>query len=191
MINKISKKLLLSIVVIIGIAGCTKYNELADTEYPEEKVYMPASVQGVYDISAVVSPRQVPTKDSAYRYIVDKQNNKLVIPLGIVRSGVTKNGEVNITLVADEATVRSLISDGNELTDAIVLNTGNYTFPEKVLMPNGKDLVTFNILVDLPFIVANADSKFAFAITIKEANRQINEAFKTTTILIEPSKLKL
>ena len=190
MINKIAVKLLLSILVTIAVSGCTKYQEVADAEYPEEKVYMPASVKGIYDISVIVNPLQIPTSDSAYRYVVDRLNNKLVIPLGVVRSGITKSGEVSVTLSAAEDTVRSLVS-GGDLTDADLLPAGNYTFPEKVLIPGNQDFVTFNVLVDLPYVVANADKKLAFAITIREANRQINDEFKTTIVLIDPSKLKL
>ncbi len=190
MISKIAVKFLLSILVIAGVAGCTKYQEVADAEYPEEKIYMPASVRGIYDISVTVNPIQIPTRDSAYRYVVDRQNNKLVIPLGVVRSGITKNGEVNVTLAAAEDTIRNLISGGS-LADTDLLSTGNYTFPEKVTIPGNQDFVTFNVLVNLSYIHANADKKLAFAITIREANKEINEMYKTTIILIDPSKLKL
>lgn len=190
MISKIAVNFLFSILFITVVTACNKYREFADAGYPAEKVYMSASVRGIYDISVIVDPMQIPTPDSAYKYVVDRQSNKLVIPLGIVRSGITKTGEVNITLAVAEDTVRSLISD-NTLTGTDLLSAGNYTFPEKVVIPADKDYAAFNVLVDLPYINANEDKKMAFAITIRDADREISEMYKTTIVLIEPSGLNL
>lgn len=190
MINKIAVKFLFSILFITVVTACNKYKEFADAEYPGEKVYMSTSAKGIYDLSVIVNPYHIPTPDSAYRYVVDRQNNKLVIPLGVIRSGIVKSGEVNVTLGAAEDTVSSLISEA-VLAGVDLLATTNYTFPEKIVIPANKDFAAFNVLVDLPYINANADKKLAFAITIRDANKEINDMYKTTIVLIEPSKLNL
>ena len=188
--NKLIVTNLFIFLLAAMVTGCSKYQEIGNADYPEETVYLPAAVNGIYDISTVVSPYQIPTSDSAYRYYVDRNNNKLVIPLGVFRAGITKNGVVDVKLVTDDALVNNMISQGL-LANTILLSSANYTIPSELKIENGKELGTFNVLVDLNFIKANTTSNHALAVTISEANRKINDINKTVVVVIKPGSLTL
>jgi hypothetical protein len=188
MIYSMSKFLLVLVGISLMITSCN-YKEYADADYPEQRVYLTTAYDAIYDISVSVDRAEVPTPGSTYRYIVEGEN--LIVPLGVYRSGVTNEGAVSVSVAAVEDAVTSAIDDGTLAADTELLASDKYSFSSSVVVADGKDVVTFNLTINLDYIKSVADKKYAVAIGIASSDREVNPDLSTTIVFIDTALLEL
>ena len=154
--NIIKNGLCLSALAMTCLLSSCKYEEVVLGTYPDALVYLPASVNGVYNVNTI-SP-------TGARYVVDLAAKKLNIPLGAARSGLTRNGEVTVNLTPNVDTINKLIAN-SKLTETNLLPSANFTLPTSATIESSKDAVPFNLSLDLDYLRNNATKKFAVAVS--------------------------
>ena len=180
----IKNALCLSALAVVLFSTACKYNDLVEGTYPDQLVYLPAAVGGVYNVSTVVA-------SGAARYAVDLGAKKLNIPLGVFRSGTTSSGEATASLAANTDTLTKLIASGAaSMTGVEILPAANYTLPASATIASGADIVPFNLAFDLDYLRNNATKKFAVGITITDGTPSVNQALKTAIVVIDAKILK-
>ena len=185
------KTLLVSGLAALAVTSC-EYKEVTDAEYGEQLLYMPAARAGIYKVDEI-APDNAP-----FRYRLDTENKKVIIPLGIYRGGVDNKGNVNAEIAVEEQIVQILISEG-ELTDdedettSEILPQNKFTVPSSVQIKSGEEQATFDMVIDLQFLLDNLHKRFATAVRIVSSNIKINEAlsflvidFNTDFLLAKP-----
>jgi hypothetical protein len=160
------------------------YQDIEDAPYPEQTIYMPAAVRGIYDISVEVDTYGVPTPGSPSRFTIDEANSELVVPLSVYRAGVNNEGVFSVGIEAKTDTIATLISSG-VLAGAELLPSAEYTFPSSISVQSGSELGTFNLSIDLNFLRSNPGKLFAIAVEISSAERRLNNTYKRTVVLID------
>ncbi len=179
--NQTIKNSIYGLMTISLLFSACQYKDLGEAVFPDQLVYLPASVGGVYDVSTVPA-------FGATRYALDLGNKKLNIPLAIVRSGVAYDGAFSATLAANTDTLTKLIAV-SKLT-AEILPTANFAIPASVNGESGKDNATFNLSLDLDYLRNNATKKFAVGIRLTEAQPALNVGLSTAIITIDAKILK-
>ncbi|HMR19721.1 MAG TPA: DUF1735 domain-containing protein [Sphingobacterium sp.] len=179
---------ILALLAVYLLIGCGKYKELADTDFPDQVIYMPtASTDGApYEITKSPDTSedtwQVPTPGSPYRFRVDASANKIIVPLGVVRGGKDKVGSININIVNRPDTVNAMIGRG---LAAQPLPQSAYTLPSSATIADGKNSVTFDVAIDRTFLVGNPGQAYAIGVHITSSDRAINTDKQTTVVLIK------
>ena len=96
----------LSLLLVILLHAC-EYKDIYDagSEYPVDKVYIAGTYESIiYKVDQIVE-----TENAPFRYKIDVENNKVLIPLGIYRSSVWSNNDVSVELGIDNDTIPALI----------------------------------------------------------------------------------
>lgn len=177
------RNVLSCILIALACISCN-YQEIEDAPYPEQTIYMPAAVRGIYDVSVVVDTYGVPTPGGPSRYSVDEGNDQMVIPLGIYRAGVNNEGSFSVSISVNVDTVGALISNGT-LAGVEVLPSDAYSLPSSVLVNDGNEVENFNLTVDMDFLRSNPGKLYAIAVEIATSERRINPQYKRTVVLID------
>lgn len=159
-----------------------KYEELAKADYPQQVIYMPAAKNGLFLINSV-------PVSGAYKFTVNLNEKKLIIPLSVFRGGVSVDSDVPITIVANADTVSKLIST-SALVGTAVLPADKFALPASVTIQNGINSVPFELRIDLDYLRANPGQKLAIAVGIASPQTTVNPNLKTTIISLDPSILK-
>ena len=140
-------KYILILVFAIGLTfSSCRYVEIADADYMGQVAYMPAAVSGIYQVNDTNGV-------GTYKYQLDLESNKLVIPLGVYRSGVDSKGSIAIDIIVNNDTIEGLNEQG-ALDDPSykpleIIPSDKYSIPRQVTIPNGADNVMFNMLIVL------------------------------------------
>lgn len=183
-----SIKLLSHILVIVVIFYSCEYKEIADAEYPEQLIYMPAAKHGVFYIDAVALPiGSVPTPGNAYRYVVDVTGNRFSVPLAAYRSGINNDGGFYIDVSINRDTINQLLTIPSELpAETLHLPSDKYSIVSSVEMKDGGELAVFSLDVDLDFLIENAPGKnYAVGVSISSLQRKSNPDLATTVVIID------
>lgn len=172
-----------TVVVVLSITAC-KYKDIADADYPDQRIYLPAAA-GIYSINSIpIQVGSVPTPGSTYRFLMDTSNNKFIVPLGIVRSGINLDGRITVDISLNNDTVAALISKGT-ISSASILPENKFSIqPSSVIIESGKESALFNISIDLEFLKGFPDSKFALGVSISSKERVVNPLLSNAVILI-------
>lgn len=185
--NSISnnKVLILIMGIILLMASC-EYQEYADAEYPDQIIYMPSANYNIYEITKAGNPfGESPTEGDKYRYLIDSDNGKFIIPLGVYRAGINNNGDLIINIEVNNDTITKLISEGQLDPTTIILPSDQYTLDSSVTMPDGEESVMFNLSIDLNFLQTNAPIKYSIGVGISSEDRETNPELNITLILID------
>ena len=112
---KMNIKYLSSLLILaIAIVSC-QYQAIADADYPEQGVYIPIAKSGIYTIDNVA------VTNAPFRYVMDNVNNKIIIPIGVYRYGISNRGTIAVNIALNNDTVTNLIAAGSLLTSDIIL----------------------------------------------------------------------
>lgn len=181
--NRFKKiKLLSSILPVVIILSSCEYQSVVDAIYPDQAIYMAASKSGVYTID------NVSTNNAPFRYEMDSKNNKILIPLGIYRSGINNKGDISVDIKINNDTVLKLISAGGLMgsdNSAInILPSDKYILPSTVQVNNVKENAVMQLVIDIPFLLANPGKRFALGITISSNEVKASPNLNTTIVLI-------
>lgn len=184
---KISQTIGLFLIAAIVGVSCTKYQEIVEAEYPGQTLYMPAAVDpnstnGIYMINSVATP------GLAYRYVADVPGRKLHVPLAVYRSGVSASGSLSTALTTNTDTVMKLVASGKLPAGTQVLPADKFSLPTSITLADGVSAESFNVTIDLNFLLANLTSKFAIGVGISN-NEKAAGKHTTTVALIDPAFL--
>lgn len=180
---------LLIIITSIVVVSC-EYNEVVDNvDFPEQTIYMPAAINGVYDISVKIDPVASPTEGAVGRYTIDNNANKLNVQLGAYRSGVSKEGDFTVDITFNNDSVSQMISSG-QLQSTEVFPLEKASLPTSIKVTDGKDFATFNLGIDIDFVKNNPDKQYAIGVKISSSERKVNTKLGTTIVLVKTSSLQ-
>ena len=152
----------LSLLLVILLHAC-EYKDIYDagSEYPVDKVYIAGTYESIiYKVDQIVE-----TENAPFRYKIDVENNKVLIPLGIYRSSVWSNNDVSVELGIDNDTIPALIDSeelvGEDGTIPEILPADKYRLDTEIHIAKGEDLGQLNLTVDIPFLLDNLDKAIA------------------------------
>jgi PKD repeat protein len=184
------------LIVFLGIGiflpSC-QYKEITEAQYPDQKIYMPSSYNGVFAVNTVALPVGNTTPGNTYRYIIDMAARKFIVPLGVYRSGIDNIGAFTVKIAVNTDTITKLLTSlspklpvGTTLLPATVYSTVN-----TVEMKDGEETAIFNFSIDLDFLLANYPAKnFAIGITISSSARETSKGLGTTVLLLGTDMMK-
>ena len=136
-IKNVMKILLLSCITSLVTTSC-EYKEVADAEYSDQILYMPGAKSGIYRVN------EISQNNAPYRYRLDMENKKVIVPLGIYRAGVNNKGNVNVDIIIENQIVQEFIA-GGELTDeesgltSEILPQDKFSVPSSVQIKSGEE----------------------------------------------------
>lgn len=171
--------------VAVMLASCD--TKVVDADYPAQKIYLPAAVQGqVYMIDkAEISTGSTPTPGSPYQFVIDYDEGTFTVPLSVYRSGIDNDGTVNVDVWLDEDLVYDLILSGDLSKDTEVLTLCEC--PSRVQVPDGSDTAMINVVCDLYYLMDSAQKgkMLAFGISISTDDRELNEEYSSVVFVID------
>lgn len=174
-------KNILTLFVIIGVlVSSCEYKEIVDADYTPQKIYMPSAVSGIYMVND--------TNDLSgkYRYKLDLENNKLIIPLGVYRSGIDSRGSVNVDLIVNNDTIDGLNEvgalDNPEYKMMEVIPDDKYSIPGRITIPDGSDNVTFDLSIDLDYLATQPDKRLGLGVEINSTDVEVDRTFNLTVL---------
>jgi PKD repeat protein len=176
---------------IIALGSSCDYKEYADADLPEQSIYMTSaaaatrapSPTGFYDINTVAVPGEL------FRYVVNPATNRFNINLGVGRSGVTLEGDVNINIVLNTDTISKLITSGRLASDVLLLPASSFNIQPTAVLVSGTSSVSFPLSIDLAFLLNNPNKRFAIGVGIATNDRKVTRNLNTTIILINTAFL--
>lgn len=174
------------------MASCG-YKKIADAPYPDQVIYMPSAKNGNFLINTVALPVGNTTPGNTYRYQVDLVARKFIVPLGVYRSGINNSGGFKVDIAVNTDTITKLqttlpakLPDGT-----LLLPADKYSTVSSVEMKDGEEIATFNLSIDLDFLVANSPGKnYALGISVSSTSRKTNPLLGTTIIVIGTDMMK-
>lgn len=187
--NRFIKGLLSLLAGTFLLTSC-EYRDYADADYPDNKIYFPTAVNGVWTIDkktdenpSIITP--------GYTGLYEISNNNFSVVLGIVQSGLQKTGSFDVGLALKTDTVYDMIQGGALPEGTVVLENSKLSFPSGVNFPKNSESAGFTVSFPLSEITGvNAGKKVAFAITITDSKVQPNPYLQTTVVLIDSSFLE-
>jgi hypothetical protein len=184
-----SIKLLIAIFGFAFLMVSCDYQEVADADYPDQKLYMPTAVGGNYVIDNV--PQRVdflPTPGQAYRFSVD--GSKFIVPLGVYRAGIDRSGKVTASIAVKNDTIATLLAASKLPATSVVLPSDKFTLPASCEVVAGSEIGTFNLEIDLNYLRSFPDAIFTLGITMASTDAAVNPLLKTTVLVIYTKILK-
>lgn len=186
MINSIIR-LGLVLLCLTAITSC-QYDEIASADYPDELIYLPVAVNGIYVIDNLATPTLAdPTSGNTYRFTVNPDANEFNVPLAVYRSGIEGKKSISVDIAVNTDTITKLIAAeaaGFENTE--LLPADKYSLTSSVKIDGGSDVGSFNLIIDLDFLKANApNKKYAIGVSVSSPDRKSNPIYSTAIILID------
>ena len=178
--------LLTCIGFLLAFTACN-YDEIGDGDYPGQSVYLPITQynEGILTIDNVPAPiEHSPSNGRLIPFSIE--NNRMLIPLSVYRAGVDRKGSVNVSIEINTDTIQSLIANGTLDNSIEILPADKYSIPQTVSIPDGTDVGTFHLNVDLDFLKANTpNKKYGIGVAIVGADREIKSTMATAIVVID------
>ncbi|MBQ6082433.1 MAG: hypothetical protein IJK91_08160 [Bacteroidales bacterium] len=149
----------------------------ADSAYPwgEAIVYMPQATYTPYEV-----PNNGSVEQTNRNYDIDEENRLLNIYLGVYRSGLQPLEAYTVSVDVQEG----------KLPGTTALIPAYYDLPMDVSCPAGQRDVSFNLSVDLDYLIANRNKVFSLVVYIYDCSPYpLNEDLTTTSIQINTKEL--
>lgn len=172
--------------LMVAVFSCGKYEAFAEADYPESVIYMPTAA-AIYDVAVANNPYEVPTPGKPYRFTVDDQTGNVLIPLAVLRGGISTNGNITVKITSMPDTVVSLIAAGGLAAD--LLPASAYTVPSEVVLPDGETYVSFNLSLNLAYLHDQPGKTVAVAVGISSSDRKANPDLATTIVVFNTDLL--
>ena len=175
-------------ILLIIFSSCD-YREYPDADYPDNRIYQPMALEKVWTIDKENVEESMMTSGGNVNYVLDKANNKFIIPMGVVQSGIVlKSIEVNVSV--DNTVINEMISMNELSKDVVILPESEYTFPTTVNL-NKEQAAGFNFEIKLDALIGeNLGKKFVVAVKIESPSVQVTEGLDIVVICINTSFLK-
>lgn len=189
--NLIQIKLLSILMVFVGLASSCEYKEYADADFPDQSIYMTSAAvatrgpaaTGFYQIVSVAVP------DQLFRYELDQPSNRFNVNLGVGRSGVTLNGEVNVNITLNADTISKLLTKGTLAPDVLLLPASAINLQPSVKISSGEPTSSFPLSIDLAFLLNNPNKRYAIGVGISSTDRKVTPNLNTTIVLLNTAFL--
>ena len=184
------KTLLLLFAMVLTFSACEQGTPIRDADYPDQVIYLPASVPGWFVLNSVAKRiGDTPVPGSTYRYKVDLENRKFIVPLGVYRAGVDNIGAFSVFIEVNNDTINDIIAAGD--TVITLLPSSQYTMVNSVDMPDGEELAKFDLLIDLDFLRDNYPTGvYALGVSISSPDRETNPDLSTAIVVIHTKIVK-
>ena len=185
-------KSLLSCLFLASVFISCDYREYADADYPENQIYQSTAVDGVWMIDAKnnENPSMI-TPGYAPKYVLDKENKKFSVLLGVVQSGIHKRKSFNVDLATDNAIIADMIDDETLPAETLLLPESTYSLPSTVAFPGNAVSAPFQLDINLDALTgANIGKKYAVAVKISSISIKVSEGLGTTVVLIDTAFLE-
>lgn len=183
---------LLTCMLLIFVNTSCDHREYANSDYPNPTVYLPMALETVWHIDkANEEGVSINTPGAPVRYILDKANNKLIIPMGVVQAGIELKS-FNVGLYVDNSTINSFLLEGGILPiGTLPLPETAYILPDHVKMSSNSQSASFNLEIQLSALTgANLGKKFAIAVEIDASTVRVSEGLGVAVICIDTAFLK-
>ncbi|MDR0541524.1 MAG: DUF1735 domain-containing protein, partial [Dysgonamonadaceae bacterium] len=182
--RKYNSKIKQSIALCIWTAvffSCS-YQELADADYPGQTIYLPAAVNGIYTLNKVTD-----VDSKTFKYELDLENNKLILPLSVYRSGTDNRGAVHVDISINSDTINQLIAGGTLIDgkgrNLKLIPEDQYTITPSVELKDGEEWGAITLEIQLDYIASQPDTRLALAVAV--SGREIQASPKLSTVVIE------
>lgn len=195
MITDIKSRLMILATVLgtLLILNSCEYKYIADADYPEQMIYMPAALYNPFTINAVPERRgNTPTPGMVSRFTTDTVAREFMVHLGVYRSGVTNEGSFSVNVAVDSDTINDLIDLGGVFPAGTRLMTSeDYTIVSSVTVPDGADVTPFDLVVNLDTLRnIYPNGKLSLGVKISSSERETNPKLVTTLVLIDTKFMK-
>lgn len=176
----------MSVLMSASVFTSCSYDEYADAEYPETKIYQPMALEPIWNINKpTVTNPSVITPGEPKRYELDKANNQFIVLLGVVQAGIELKSFV-VDISVDHSIVNKMIMDGRLPVGTLPLPTSAYSLPSSVNMVSNSASAPFQMAIDLNALTGvNAGKKFAVAVKISSSSVAVNDGLDTAVICID------
>ena len=168
--------------LVIALFCSCGYEDVAYDDEVAQQVYLPAANYSPYQVADSTKSYAVPTTGKQKRYSIS--SGKMIIPLGVYRSGLNSDGNVLVNIQIDTDTLNQM-SNAGLLGDMEILPASQVTLPGSVTINEGKELGSFEMQVDLNFLLSNPGKKFAIAVSISSTDRKVTPKLKTVLVVID------
>lgn len=195
----LKNRLIIIAIFAFLFTACGKKDVLVDLAYPDQQLYMSQAAtaglgpgaNGVYSITANI-------EGQPQRFKADVAGGKFIVPLGIIKSGVSKAGTFTVTVSTNTDTIGKLITAGKftVLADPAIttetLPASAYTLPANVTINDDSTYASFNASINLGFLVSSATltpkKRYALAVGISYSAKSslVKTSLATTVIFIDP-----
>lgn len=173
------------------LASCG-YDEYADADYPETTIYQPMALESIWNIDTPnPDGSEYVTPGGSKRYEIDKANNKFIVLLGVVQSGIEfKSSTVDISI--DHSIVNTMIMDGRLPVGTLPLPASAYSLPSSVELASDAAFSPFRMEIDLNTLLDgdNIGKKFAIAVKISSMSVAVNDDLDTAVICIDTNLIQ-
>ena len=186
--SKLKSFLLLTIGSVLLL--CCDYRDIADADYPDNMIYFPTAVNGIWVIDtktnenpSIITP--------GYSGLYEIEDNTFSVVLGIVQSGINNTNSFEVGLAFQNDTVQSLIQKEDLPAETIPMPESKLSFPQKITFPKNSQSTSFKVSFPLDEITgANSGKKVAFALTIADSEIAPNPRLQTTVVFIDSKFLE-
>lgn len=190
--KKYSIILLQACLFLACVCTSCDYREYADADYPDTKVYQPMATETVWHINKADDDNvSMVTPGAPGRYILDKANNKFIVLMGVVQSGVSlKSFSVDIS--ADDARINELLAEGGILPEGTqLLPASDYSLPTSVQLSSKNQSASFQLEIELGALTGeNLGKIVAVAVKISSSSVEVSEGLGTSVICIDTAFLE-
>lgn len=190
-INCINLKMFIALVVGMSLLASCEYDEVADNTFPEQVLYLPSAINGNFTIDNVPSYYTFhPTPGTAYRFKVDLNSKKFIVPLGVYRSGIDKGDNVPGSIIVRNDTIAALLAGSKVPAGTVAIPFDKMVVPSNFEVKSGSEVETFDVSIDLDYIKSVPNAIYAFAVGIESPKVTVNPRYKTTVVIINTKFLK-
>lgn len=184
---------LIMVVFIALLFGSCQYQEISEAVYPEPKVYLPAAASEYYLlndtnqwVSGMIPGTSVP---ALFKYQLDIEHNKVIVPIGVYRSGTDNQGVVNVEIVLDNTNVVQVLENSQTLPKADetieLLAETAIAFDENVVIADGTSSTIVNVEIDIDYLATKKDKLLAWGMRIVNSNFEIAKDLDQAIIVID------
>lgn len=168
-------------VISLIFFGC-EYQEIADSKYPDQRVYLPSAINSPYIIDDVPQTfENVPTPRTLNIFYIDKEASEFIIPLGVARGGITLDGTIRVNIMENSDAVSGMINAGT-LQDVELIPESQVIMDESIEIKSGQETAVFLVKLSLDLLTSSsADETYVFGVEIDSPDRETNE-FTTAVI---------
>lgn len=175
----------------IMVVSCEYETNVRPATYPDQVIYMPAAYGGnfmINDIARRIGDPPVPGQP--FRYVVDTAARTFSVPLSVYRAGINNEGGFTVDIATNSDTITNLITAG-KLVNTVPLDQSKYSVVSSVNMPDGKELASFSLDIDLDFLRQNYPASiFALGVGVSSTQRASNPKLATTIVVVDTKIIK-
>ncbi|RNL55884.1 DUF1735 domain-containing protein [Pedobacter jejuensis] len=177
---------LLVLLIIATFLSCEK--DISEEEVGIENVFIPQSISASTTDNNYAVPGTI-NYGAAKNFKDDEQANKVLIYLGVSKSGKAETQAFTVNITSRTDTINQIIAGGSNL---VLLPTSAFSIPASVSLGAGESTANFNMVIDKPTLKTFAGKKVAACISLANTTRYtLNDKTKKVIVIIDVNALQL